>query len=451
MAETARFNPKTYFETDPQKLGDTTTLSGALGGLLKAGTNLVGNVGVRGYNTVGKAFTSTTTFAERNAAFPAANVRRYQPQGVAPVTPVAAPAPAARPDFPAHLERDILARDRASAPATPQTARPSLRRAVAAPAGRPVPMTTPTVTFSAEAPEAQAPDRGYIESGGTRYYIPGSQAYDGVGATGPAQVETTPSFRKRAGDVGYTGSQDEWEDDQAASKINSRPFGFKMAAAQLALRQQGETEENNLRTNAVSRQNADTLQGHYRTTDRRTTALLPGEVEAQGASLRKSAADAENQELVNEWYPKVTQSGLDQSEALQGYYRQTGNAAEAKVGTDLTLEKQALVNEQRQRELEAKNNSPIVKADAALAEAVAPTVGLLPSEVSAAMRTGYRTPQKEKKPRLFGLLRGQSAGMVNAQGEVYDPTAPAGYTPTGTFPPEGKPIYKDAQGKKFVQ
>ena len=448
MAETARFNPKTYFETDPYKLGAASGLSGVLA-LPKAAINSIANVGVRGYNAVGKAFTPTTTFAERNAAFPAANVRRYQPQGVAPVTPVAAPP--ARPDFPAHLERDILARDRASAPATPQAPRPSARRAVVAPAGRPVPMTTPTVTFSTETPEAQAPERGYIESGGTRYYIPGSQAYDGVGATGPAQFEAAPSFRKRAGDVGYTGTQEEWEDDQVAAKINSRPFGFKMAAAQLALRQQGETEENNLRTNAVSQQNADTLTGHYRTTDRRTTALLPGEVATQGAALRKSALDAKNQELVNEFYPEATQADIDAKKGLTGYYRQMGTAAEAKVGTDLTLEKQALVNEQRQRELEAKNNSPIVKADAALAEAVAPSVGLLASEVSTAMRAGYRTPQKEKKPRLFGLLRGQKAGMVNAQGEVYDPTAPAGYTPTGTFTPEGKPIYKDAQGKKFVQ
>lgn len=226
--------------------------------------------------------------------------------------------------------------------------------------------TTPTdyaAGFAAPSPEGS--ERGYIEQDGVKMYIPGSKAYDGVGATGPAQFESAPSFRKQAGDVGYTGSQEEWENDQTAAKINSRPFGFKTAAAQLALRQQGETEANNLRTFGVNQQNADTLTEHYQTQNRRSNALLPGEVATQGASLRKAALDAKNQELVNEFYPAATQADIEQKKGLTGYYRQVGNAAEAKSGNDTAVERLQMTIDQQKAALEAKSDDAELKLLAA--------------------------------------------------------------------------------------
>lgn len=458
MAETARFNARSYFglpaklndyETDPTKLGDVKTLGGALGGLAKAGVNGLVNAGVRTYNAVAATGTPTTTFEGRQAAFPAANLRRYEARGAAPVQAAQTPALGLRPSMiAAHTPGERLTAPVAPAP---QAAAPSYRRPQAAAVPqRPVPISTPTVSYSAEEPVAESAGRGYIEQGGVRMYIAGSKAYDGLGSTGEAQFDSAPAYRKRAGDVGYTGSQEAWEDAQAATP-DGEPFFFKRRALALEQQKQAETEANNLRTYRVSQQNADTTEAGTVSQIAERDTLLPGKVLDQGSDLQTAAsyrnslrAAAAKTDLEAQFYPEMTRADIAYKNAL-------GEGVRSKSDADLTLEKQRMIEEGKLKALEARNNSPMVKADAAYAESLAASAGLLPSEAAQAVRGGYRKVQKAKN-KWFGP--DQQAGLVNDAGQLFDPAAaaiPAGFKASGKFTPEGKAILVDAQGKKFVQ
>jgi len=495
MAETARFNARSYFglpaklddyETNPEKLGNTSTLSGALGGLAKAGVNGLVNAGVRTYNAVAATGTPTTSFEERNAAFPAANVRRYQPQGVAPAAAVlpAAPRPSLR-MLASHTPGQTYAPAPTPQAVAPVAARPSLRRsAAAAPlAGNPpdppqdltaqTPTFRPTITEQTDASGVVPADwqaRQAPTGGPAGYSADGTNGGFGFTRNADGTVDRMFTLRQRtaAEDLASPrevqaeaapavvdmspGSQGAWEREQRNAALTEGVWSPR-ARAKIIQDQQAldETGANNLRTNRVSQQNADSLTSHYRTTDKRTEALLPGEQEIQGSALatarqsRLSQAQKDALELAG--FP------VEQAEkiARTGYYRKQGDAVAAKADNDVVLEKQRMIEEGKLKALEAKNNSPTLKADAAFAESLAPATGLLPSEAAAAVKGGYRKVQKAKS-RWFGP--DQKAGLVNDVGQLYDPAAPAlpaGYRASGKLTPDGRPILLDAKGNKFVQ
>lgn len=253
------------------------------------------------------------------------------------------------------------------------------------------------------------------------------------------------------------GSQGAWEREQKYANLNGLMSAKDKALIMQTDDAQEETRANNLRSFSVSKQNADTTLMDKASEVVARDSELPikldkGLLENQfypqvtRASLRKSAADATGQELTNQFYPQVVTSEL----GLRGAATALTQAQAAKVPVETAalasnnvLEKQAMINAQKQLELEARNTAPINKADAEYAALTAGSTGLLPSEVAAGTKAGYRKVQKAKS-KWFGP--DQQAGLVNDKGELFNPGVPAGYKLIGTS--GGKPVYQDANGKK---
>jgi hypothetical protein len=307
------YKPTSYFgaparldryETDPQKLGADGTLTGALKGLARGGAGFAGNVGVGLYNAVAKTGTPTTAPAERNAAFPEQNLARYRTPRAAPENQFSVRLgqdiqAMDTPMLPAHTPGQRLLRSAPAAAPAPQAAPAASRLSRSAPAGRPLPATTPTVSWAAPEEAVPAPERGYIESDGVKYYIPGSQAYDGVGATGAPQFENAPVVVPQPGTPGYMGSQAEWEASQLQEqKVGlARRFGVPLMNAVTAAGTLDETVRNNSATNF-----REFMKAGSEVAER--DAMLPGKVEEQGVKITKGR-------LENRFYPEATRADIN--------------------------------------------------------------------------------------------------------------------------------------------
>jgi hypothetical protein len=223
------------------------------------------------------------------------------------------------------------------------------------------------------------------------------------------------------------GSQGAWELEQERDAMINRPFPFKTEAAMLARRTQAETRANNLRTYLVNQQNADTSAAGTVSQNLERETLLPGKVLAQDSALE---TDAMGREKTAE---EIKGMPLDREmkSTMSGYYLTLGANVEKKSNDDLALQKLLMQDQWKKDELEARNNSPLTKADAEMAAGLAEQAGLLPSEAATAVKAGYRKVQKGKNRWLRADI---PQGLVNDAGQVYTPGAEAAPVRTGTRP-----------------
>ena len=339
-------NQSTYFgfpqmqdnnETDPSKLADTTTLTGAIAGLSKAAINGIANGVGRIWNTGAP----TTTMEQRNADFPAQNLKRYDTPGGSPFSlPVASAATIALPapsratavtpsGYPAPVDSGptlqagymanpnplpVPRRGGARAIAASATLQPVTPDAPSAPAG-PGPMVS---DVSSRFSQGSGPVRPFDAQGAALSGNSGDFSYSADGTNGGFGATTNPdgsikmlALRQRTaaedvahpqefqptapaapvlrpGDPGWTGSQAAWEHDQQFANMGP------MSAAQRAAIIQKDQEikdlyAHNTMADSTALLGARALAGHYGTLDRETGALLPGKVGLQGSELATAA------------------------------------------------------------------------------------------------------------------------------------------------------------------
>jgi len=491
---------KDDYSTDPAQLGDTTTLTGSLGGLLKAGVNSVANAGARLFNSG----TPSTTFEQRNADFPAQNQQRYATPGVAPAPNPLTPAPSARSAYKmmsAHTPGEVLSTPAAptqAAPVAAPTGATRLRRAPATPQmfnGNP---EDPPQGFGEE-PKPLAPmiseqtDAAGVMPAATQAALPatgGSRMYGADGTNGgfgftknddgivermfslrqrtPAEdaahpQEFQPAFAPAPKDMS-PGSQGAWEQEQAANALVNRPFGFKTAAALLAQRQQAEVEANNLRAHGVSQQNANTSLMNVASEVNTRDAELPGNLLKQQSDLLtanglrgKTAADTTKINLENQFYPTTVGTENMLKGAQAGYYR--AHAAQADAITENTPNKAEMndatnatrlaVQQEKGAELQAKTEA--AAQEAALPEAM--KMGIPVKDAVAYRRAGGTPKVATSALNPFGESKTgyYRNGKLMTPADISAAATTPGYTPSGKYTPEGKPILIDAKGNKFVQ
>ena len=223
------------------------------------------------------------------------------------------------------------------------------------------------------------------------------------------------------------GSQGAWELDQERDAMVNRPFPFKTEAAMQARRTLQETTANNLRNFQVNQQNADTSAAGTLSQNLERETLLPGKVLEQDSSLLTD--EMGRQKTAEEI--KGMPAERDLKTIMGGYYRTLGSSMEKKSNDDLALQKLLMQDQWKKDELEARNNSPLTKADAEYAAGLGAQVALPPSEAATAVKAGYRKVQKGKN-RWFREDIPQ--GLVNDAGQVYTPGAEAAPVRTGTRP-----------------
>ncbi|OHD22877.1 MAG: hypothetical protein A2Y38_15870, partial [Spirochaetes bacterium GWB1_59_5] len=162
------------------------------------------------------------------------------------------------------------------------------------------------------------------------------------------------------------GSQGAWEQEQRNTALTEGIYSPR-ARAKIIQDQQtlDETGANNLRTNRVSQQNADSLTSHYRTSDRRTNALLEGEVLTQESGLatarQSRLSQAQKDRLELEGFPVDMSLKKEQTNFL----RKNGEAVAAKTSSDTAVERLQMSLDQKNAALDAKGDADEMKLLAA--------------------------------------------------------------------------------------
>lgn len=445
----------TTYETDPAKIANTTTLSGALGGLVRAAVGGMANLGIRAYNAVAATGVDPRTADQRNADFAAEETRRYQ----SPTTFVgggmraAATAPAAQPMTTSWEPSPLPVRSQVAPPtgglrraaaqsAVSQPDEEGLRSASSAAPGpmvtemtdaegvmpasiaRQLPATSSGDLFAADGTNGgfaftTNPDGTVGQMFGLRQRTPEEdKAYAAQAAAQPAVSDVaTPPASPAPGTPGWAGSQAEWEYNHHLDSLLNRPLGLRVLAQMIA------------------KQNADTIASHYATEDMRSRALLPGDVETQrsqlatAAGLRgKTAAETTELNLKNQAFPAVTAADLglksaQAKEALQrgSYFASRPEEIQGRI--DAMAEKNAFSLQAAQEKIKQAQEGSELKTLAAGDPNFTAKFGALGGNLATykaaeelAAAGGFEYKPKPFKTGVIGMRTTHPAGWYDADG-----------------------------------